>query len=382
MNTLRAKLSLAAVTLTGLLSHTLVQAQDLDLRPNIYGGISWIDQEDNRMEGGTRMDDEIGFVIGGERPLQGRWSGVLEVWGNNADFKDLPGDANFNYYRIGTNRYFDVESQLKPYLSLGLGRVEFDPYNSNNSGATGVDVGIGARTMLGENFLLRGDIKGVFSEGGNFDTLVGLTIGYAFGRSSTPAPAPRQEPAPADSDGDGVVDSRDQCPNTPAGVRVDSRGCELDSDGDGVVDSQDNCPGTSPNVAVDQFGCAITDTVEVRQTLEVLFDTNQAVIKPEFNSELRDFAEFMNSYPNSRTVIEGHTDSDGAEAYNQELSQRRAQAIVDALVANHGIARNRLEAIGYGETRPIASNDTATGKAQNRRTEALVTAEIERERAR
>src|SRR5690606_36179894 len=92
------------------------------------------------------------------------------------------------------------------------------------------------------------------------DVLVNAGLSYAFGRRAEAAPvaaAPvvAAPPPPADSDGDGVPDSADQCPGTPPGARVDSRGCELDSDGDGVVDRLDECPGTPAGAKVDARGC-------------------------------------------------------------------------------------------------------------------------------
>jgi len=126
----------------------------------------------------------------------------------------------------------------------------------------------------------------------------------------------------------------------------------------------------------------ILDESQQRQTLAVLFDTNMSDIRNEYQDEIAEFAEFLREYNNTSAVIEGHTDSDGAEAYNQALSERRANAVMNELINRYGIAASRLSAVGYGESRPIASNTTANGKARNRRIEAEVTVTTQTQRQR
>jgi len=192
-----------------------------------------------------------------------------------------------------------------------------------------------------------------------------------------------------DSDGDGVPDDRDECPNTPAGVSVDSSGCPLDTDGDGVPDYLDQCPGTPAGVSVDHTGCPpdsdgdgvvdhldqCPDTPEGATVNSVgcwafegtvLFGFDRYDIRPEAYPVLDDVVLILERNPAMEVEIQGHTDSIGDAAYNQGLSEKRAKAIMDYL-ASHGIASYRLSAKGYGETLPIASNETEEGRAQNRR---------------
>lgn len=104
--------------------------------------------------------------------------------------------------------------------------------------------------------------------------------------------------------------------------------------------------------------------------LAVHFDTAKSVIKPAYRAELERVAAFLKEYPGVTGTIEGHTDNVGGKKMNEELSQRRAEAVVDYLVKNFGIDRSRLKAVGYGPNKPIASNATAAGRAKNRRTVA------------
>lgn len=168
-----------------------------------------------------------------------------------------------------------------------------------------------------------------------------------------------------DSDGDGVKDSADQCPGTPAGAAVDEFGCELDTDGDGVVDSRDRCPDTAQGQAVDNTGC---DLAEAYRMKDVHFGFDSAELTSKSRSSLDDALEILKRHGDLAVEIAGHTDAVGTEGYNQSLSERRARAVRDYLVAN-GIAAGRLTARGYGESEPIADNDSEAGRAMNRRVE-------------
>ncbi|MDY6849870.1 MAG: OmpA family protein [Thermodesulfobacteriota bacterium] len=169
-----------------------------------------------------------------------------------------------------------------------------------------------------------------------------------------------------DSDGDGVPDYRDKCPDTPKGAPVDAKGCSLDSDGDGVPDYRDKCPDTPAGELVDKDGCTL------KMTMRINFDLDKTAIKPEYKSELARAAAFIQKHRDVPYIlVAGHTDSLGSESYNRDLSMRRAQAVVDYLVSEHGVDRKRLVARGYGETQPVADNSTAEGRYQNRRVETI-----------
>jgi len=178
---------------------------------------------------------------------------------------------------------------------------------------------------------------------------------------------------PSDSDGDGVHDGCDKCPGTPRCATVDERGCPSDSDGDGVYDGCDKCPGTPPNTAVRDDGCAkeapLFTTDKKKLILEgVFFEFDKAVLLPESRGTLDRVARSLVDWPEVRVEIEGHTDWDGAEGYNLDLSRRRAQVVKEYL-ENAGVAADRLEVMGYGESRPIADNNSAEGRSKNRRVE-------------
>ncbi|MBV7561817.1 OmpA family protein [Pseudomonas sp. sia0905] len=112
----------------------------------------------------------------------------------------------------------------------------------------------------------------------------------------------------------------------------------------------------------------------VRVELDVKFDFDKAQVKPESMGDIQSLADFMKQYPQTTTVVEGHTDSVGTDAYNQKLSERRANAVREVLVNQYGVGGTRVNAVGYGESRPVADNATEEGRAINRRVEAEVEA--------
>lgn len=176
-----------------------------------------------------------------------------------------------------------------------------------------------------------------------------------------------------DSDNDGVVDGIDQCPGTPAGVQVDAQGCPLDSDGDGVIDHHDECPNTPAGTTVDSKGCALVAGDTIVSLTGVNFETNSAVLTAHAKSQLDNA---INTLADAASVVgvrvEGHTDSRGSEAYNQQLSLKRAESVIHYLVSHGGLDVSKFTAVGMGETSPVASNATAEGRAQNRRVDFVV----------
>ncbi|MFV8326473.1 OmpA family protein [Flavobacterium sp. ZS1P14] len=200
-----------------------------------------------------------------------------------------------------------------------------------------------------------------------------------------------------DTDNDGVTDSNDKCPDTKMGTKVDATGCPMDNDKDGVTNDLDRCPDVagplSLNGCPDSDGDGVADKDDrcptVKGTIEnkgcpeitkqdiqritylgskIFFENNSEKLKVASLVQLDELVNLINKYQASNLVIEGHADSNGSDAFNLELSQKRTESVKNYLMEK-GIAASRLTAIGYGESKPIASNKTALGRAKNRRVE-------------
>lgn len=138
-----------------------------------------------------------------------------------------------------------------------------------------------------------------------------------------------------------------------------------------ITDAESACFGEWPGGDIDAIA-AIGAGRRVTLDASLLFDIDEAVLKPVAENTLRELATEINAIPNARVVLEGHTDSDGSDEYNQGLSEARAAAVAKFLVESGGIAEALVESVGYGESQPVAPNDTPANKAKNRRVEALI----------
>jgi OmpA-OmpF porin, OOP family len=178
---------------------------------------------------------------------------------------------------------------------------------------------------------------------------------------------------PVDSDGDGIFDYLDKCPNTPKGISVTPDGCPVDTDGDGVPDYLDKCP-TVPGIK-ENNGCpeikAETKKVFDMALRGINFQTGKAIIIGTSFQILNDIVLIMKENPEYKLEIDGHTDSQGNDDSNLKLSQARADA-VKQYITDKGIDPARMTSKGFGETVPVADNNTSDGRALNRRVEFKV----------
>ena len=333
------------------------------------------------------LDDVALGALGLEYQFTDHWAVELLGLSANPEYDPTGRDADLEALRLDALYYFNNSGKFKPYLAAGAGQAQidfgFDDYEEDQ-----LNLGGGVRYLINESLSARADVRAIHGEDNStWDSLVTLGLSLAFGGSSKPVPAPAPEPvaeaepapapaAPADSDNDGVVDASDQCPNTPANASVDANGCPLDTDKDGVADYLDQCPDSAADDRVDSKGCKLKKVRVDEIKLNVQFATNSSVVPQSAMSEIEGVANFMKAHPDLVVDIEGHTDSMGKDSYNKFLSQRRADAVAKVLVEKFGIDAGRVKAIGYGEEKPVATNDTAEGRQANRRVVAVLQQEV------
>lgn len=319
-------------------------------------GYTWLDSDRD-------ADDDITYGIAVGRHFSEAVS--LELGLDRGSF-DLIGSDDLDLTSLSLNalHIFARDRVVSPFVLIGAGAAHNDVENGDSHTHFMAQAGLGLMIQAGEKengalkFSLRPEVKARWTmprdndpQDKYLDYVAMLGFQFAFGDPrpapvAAPAPAPEPEPAPApapppppaDSDGDGVTDDRDQCPNTPRGVAVDANGCPRR----GSVTLQG-----------------------------VTFELNSANLTADSRPVLDDVAADLKKYPRLRVELQGHTDSSGADAYNMQLSERRAASVREYLISQ-GVSASQLVARGYGETQPVADNKTNEGRAQNRRVEMAV----------
>lgn len=306
----------------------------------------------------------------------------LSVFFSSPNYNPAGGDADI--FRSALNGVYELpkSGNVTPFVKMGLGYETMSNHQYNNHNSAFADAGAGVKIALADQIALKLEAVDMLKENhfgwdNNLMLLAGLN--FAFGekaKAAEPAPEPKPEPvaeapkpapkpviaAPKDSDNDGVFDDKDQCPNSPAGYPVDAKGCNIDSDHDGVLDPADKCPNTPEGFKVDSDGCPL------KATLHLNFLFNSSKVDAEGTAKVDAFATFLKESPAYKANIVGHTDSVGTDAYNQKLSEKRAE-IVKSMLIKDGVDASRLTSSGEGEKMPIASNKTKEGRAENRRIE-------------
>ncbi|MEO1937479.1 MAG: OmpA family protein, partial [Sulfurimonas sp.] len=320
----------------------------------------------NMAEGNVGLDDD-GYAVGSvelqfnkpDSKISPEIS-VLYMSGVDYDKKIAPGtDTSITRVLLNGVYTFDaIETQLPivPFVKAGAG-YEFvgnEIENYNEDGFV-VDAGAGLKFKITDRWAAKAEaiylakIDNIHNTpaDNNLIGLVGLT--YSFGEVKKAAPVVAVAAATAavvavvekDTDGDGVVDSMDKCPDTPAGTLVNAEGCPvvLDDDNDGVENAKDLCPNTPAGEKVDTNGCPLV------VNLHINFANDSAEIPASANDLLDKYAAFLKRNTNYSAKIVGYTDNVGSQAYNQKLSERRAKAVMNALI-ERGVDAKQLSAIG------------------------------------
>ena len=320
-------------------------------------------------------------------------------------YSDLGGANQLKIWDGYLNLLFSISpnTNLSPYFLAGVGMMNTDSDAMDPENSAAANVGLGLMLRFGDSPVsLRLEHRARFESANTLafqDQITSLGLQFAFGRKATPAPkSPPPVKRDGDTDEDGVPDSRDECPNTAIGRSVDARGCPRDSDGDGVADDQDkcrntvrqvpvdangcefdsdndrvvnrldNCPNTSAGTRVDSKGCEIREIINLPG---VNFQKNSSILLAGGKSVLDDAAATLRLNPDIVVEVAGHSDSAGSAEYNVWLSDRRAKSVRNYLIDRGANARN-LSARGYGEAEPLADNETAQGRARNRRVELRI----------
>jgi OOP family OmpA-OmpF porin len=347
------------------------------------------------IDGGMDLDSEAAFGLGLGYNITKHWGieGDVRYTPTQTDIQGLS-DIDVDIWTLGLGAlyHFQPEEQLNPYLTFGGGGLVYDIDGTSSDDEDYMGYwGGGTKYSLSDTSALRLDLRHILNYRSDntgstsssdpdwrhhFQVMFGVTFQFG-GMSNVPVTEtrvvePEMAAAPVDSDGDGVLDNVDKCLGTSPGVRVDGKGCPADTDGDGVADFKDACVDTPKGAKVDDRGCPEDAEPIAEMNLQINFGTNKDAVTPFHQSEMVEAVKFINQYPGHKIEVEGHTDSVGDAGYNQGLSARRAENVRMTLVDKYGVAADRISARGFGEEKPLASNDTVEGRQQNRRVEVEI----------
>lgn len=300
------------------------------------------------------LDNDLGYVIGIGYDFTSRLSAEFSVMDLNPETK-AKRELDQDLWKIDVLYGLDFDlGRFKPFVVSGLGNSNIDGENDSIW-----DIGAGLRLPLNERWTWRTSIRNYYALGRDFedqDFGIDTTLVYRFGGSRKSKASSNEPPR------EGVQEV----------VEV------ADADRDGVPDANDLCSDTPRSYAVDKDGCPIAIEEVARVELLVNFDFDRSEVKEQYLPEIESVARFMEQYPDRVVELEGHTDSRGTDAYNLGLSQRRAEAVMAELVGRFGISPSRVSAKGFGESQPIGSNDSAQGRAENRRVITVVIKTLQR----
>ncbi|AYC32812.1 OmpA family protein [Pseudomonas cavernae] len=339
---LKNTLGVVIGSLIGSLSLSALAQGQGAVEAEVFGKRYFTDSTRN-MDDGNLFGGSLGYFLTEDLELALSYGEYHDLNGDSPGNKDIKGsaaglDAIYHFGEPGPG--------LRPYVSVGAAHQSIsNTFTSGRDHTTQADLGAGLKYYFTENFFARTGVDYLYNfDRGDSEWMAGVGVGVNFGGTKPMPPAAPVAEVCADSDNDGVCDNVDKCPDTPANVTVDA----------------DGCPAAAEAVRVE---------------LDVKFDFDKSKVKEESYGDIKNLADFMTQYPSTTTTVEGHTDSVGTDAYNQKLSERRASAVKDVLVNQYGVGGERIESVGYGESRPVADNATSEGRAVNRRVEAEVEAQ-------
>ncbi len=329
-------------------------SQDADSRWYIAPKLGYTFADSDR-----NVDDAFASGLSFGKHLNDAWALELNVLRGGHDGDGAP-DLDLSAFSADVLRSFNGAGRVSPYLTAGVGALRNDPDLGAKRDDFMVQAGAGLLFRAWENadgssaFNIRPEVKLRWDDAGGAgklrDVIAAVAFEFAFGAPTVRAATPEPVAPP-------------QVASAPVPAPVVAAPQPVDSDGDGVFDEQDRCPVTPRGTAVDEFGCPRKGTITL---VGVNFENNSAKLVSQSLAMLDAVAADLVKYPSLKVEVQGHTDSVGSDAYNLKLSQGRADSVRDYLVAR-GVAVAQLAARGYGESRPVADNTTAEGRAQNRR---------------
>lgn len=356
----------------------------------IAPGLNVMDVKGIFNDAGVGMDRELGYNLSLGYQFNNPWAVEFMYQYTKPEESNSGNDIRVDYWHIDGLYTFDQfkNTGLAPYAVAGIGRMSYDTPGFDKTDDT-LNAGLGAKYAFNEKLHLRLDGRGTLGlKYADIGASVNTALVYVFGgsydkRSNTEQyEKPYQDPAAeqakhAAEEAKRAAEEAKKQAEQAAQDAANAAVAFVDADGDGVADHLDECADTPAGAKVDEKGCAIVLTETREFTLNVKFASGSAWLNKDSVAEISELADFLTEYPDTNVTIEGHSDSTGSAALNKRLSQQRADSVKKSLVDDYSISEDRVKSIGYGSEKPIADNSTIEGRNANRRVVAKVEAVVE-----
>ena len=310
-------------------------------------------------EGNLNLDNQLNLGLRYGVYFENQFFDIIEGGFERAsgvDYENSTQDTNINRLFANLIKEYDLSKKTALYSLVGVGYEDYTDAMFNNKDGGFVQYGVGAKYWVTDQFALKAELRHGITFDGDNNLFYSLGFAIPFGKKAVKEAPVKPEPAVVKEEPKPVV-LKEEPKVVPVKV---AKPISLDDDNDGVLNEVDKCPATLAGKVVDSEGCLKI----VR--LNVKFAHDSSNIMGQYSSKIREVVDFMNENRGYSVVIDGHTDSRGREEYNKALSLKRASAVAEAL-KQLGVDSDRIVINGYGETNPIATNETLEGRAQNRR---------------
>ncbi len=329
---LLSSLALMVSSVAGTACFAQIVEDSLTFSPMIGGYI---------FEGNQDVDDDVAAGLAAGYNFTKNWGveGAFMFVNTEDDISGSNESIDGRFYHLDAIYHFMADNKLVPYLAAGLGGITLEDNPDGGNTNPLFNYGGGIKYFLNENIALRGDVRHIVTFDDHYNNLlysVGLTFQFPIQCECAVPPAPEPPPAPK-----------------PVPV---------------VEKAPKPMPVPPPPPVME----------EVSVNLHIEFDFDKSKIRSVYDDDFLRVAKFLKDYPEVTMVVAGHTDSIGSDEYNMKLSQCRAESARLYMISNYGIDPARVTAKGFGETQPIASNDTDEGRQRNRRVVAVLKTMVER----
>lgn len=311
-------------------------------------------------EGNLDLENELNLGLRFGVYVEDKFFDMVEAGferASDVEYDNSTQDTDINRFFVNIIKEYDLTKDTALYGLAGVGFENYRNPQFDNDDDGFVQYGGGLKHWVTDEFALKAEVRHGITFGGDNNLFYSLGFVIPFGKRANEVVVKQPEPIAAKVEPKPVVKKEPIKEVKPVVV-------PRDDDKDGVTNNIDRCLTTPAGRVVDENGCMKVITLRIN------FAFDKSNVPSNYSAILNETNDFMNEHKSYKMLLQGHTDSKGTVKYNQALSEKRALAVKNTLV-RIGMSKDRVSTIGYGETKPIMSNETEEGRSENRRVDAV-----------